>query len=151
VIPVSYDDYEVLDQIWLIGASADDWLSFPETLTRAITERQTQKEQISPKAGVIWVPVKNMTLRVLILVHWVVCSMKTAAAGKPSQVADSTRRFEALSPSRWTELPLDRILRRHTLTFMHLPTGTTWPGGSGFGATAITHLQYLNHQQTNQP
>jgi len=60
----AYEHWQVLDSLQLIGGISYDRLHFPENIdTSPITSAEDTKDQISPKAGILWTPWKDTHLR----------------------------------------------------------------------------------------
>ncbi len=59
-----YHQWQILEPLQLIGGVSYDWLAFPENLlSPPISSRQETVGQLSPKAGLIWTPAKDTTVR----------------------------------------------------------------------------------------
>lgn len=60
----AYEQWQVLDPLRLIGGFSYDWMEFPENLiSPPISTREESQDQLSPKAGAIWEPFTNTTVR----------------------------------------------------------------------------------------
>jgi tetratricopeptide (TPR) repeat protein len=59
-----YEHWEVADGLWLVGGVGYDWLALPDNIDLPpMTRERREEEQVSPKAGFLWQPFKNTTLR----------------------------------------------------------------------------------------
>jgi Tfp pilus assembly protein PilF len=60
----AYEHWQVFDTLRLIGGVSYDRLHFPENIdTSPITSAEETKDRVSPKAGVLWSPLKDTHLR----------------------------------------------------------------------------------------
>ena len=59
-----YHMWQIFDPLQLIGGLSYDWLDYPKNiLSPPISSRQSTAGQLSPKAGFIWTPLKDSTVR----------------------------------------------------------------------------------------
>ncbi len=59
-----YEQWQALDDLWLIGGVSYDRLDFPVNIdTSPISSQQETEDQVSPKAGALWSPLANTHLR----------------------------------------------------------------------------------------
>ena len=59
-----YHLWQIIDSLQLIGGLSYDWLDYPENvLSPPVSSRETSTGQFSPKAGLIWTPLKDTTVR----------------------------------------------------------------------------------------
>ncbi len=59
-----YHQWQILEPLQLIGGVSYDWLAFPENLlSPPISSQRETAGQLSPKAGLIWTPLKDTTVR----------------------------------------------------------------------------------------
>ena len=59
-----YHMWQIFDPLQLIGGLSYDWLDYPKNiLSPPISSQQSTAGQISPKAGFIWTPLKDTTVR----------------------------------------------------------------------------------------
>lgn len=60
----AYETWQPWDPLWLIGGVSYDWLEYPENLdVPPISGGQADKDQFSPKAGIVWMPTERTALR----------------------------------------------------------------------------------------
>ncbi|HEV2695868.1 MAG TPA: TonB-dependent receptor, partial [Verrucomicrobiae bacterium] len=59
-----YHTWQIAEPLELIGGLSYDWMEYPASLFYLPVSAQSQKDsQLSPKAGLIWTPTKDTTLR----------------------------------------------------------------------------------------
>jgi Flp pilus assembly protein TadD len=59
-----YDQWRVLDDLWLIGGLGYDHLRYPRNVNSApVSSEEKTTDRVSPKAGLIWTPGPRTTLR----------------------------------------------------------------------------------------
>jgi len=94
-----YDHWELLDKLWLIGGVSYDRLSFPEnTDLPPITNRHSERDQVSPKAGVIWLPATNTLLRASYTRSLGGLYYDNSVRLEPTHVAGFNQAFRSLIP-----------------------------------------------------
>ncbi len=94
-----YHDWEILDSLHLIGGVAYDELYFPENFENApISNQEKNEHQISPKAGVIWKPLENTTVRFAYTRSLQGASIDQSSQIEPSQVAGFIQSYRSIIP-----------------------------------------------------
>ena len=59
-----YHEWQILDSLQLFGGLTYDWLKFPANIqTAPISNEEQTTSRLSPKAGLIWTPAKETTIR----------------------------------------------------------------------------------------
>ncbi|PWU08774.1 MAG: hypothetical protein C5B50_28915 [Verrucomicrobia bacterium] len=132
----AYDDLQVLDPLWLIGGLAYDWISYPENIDLPpITDRQKQKDQFSPKAGLIWTPTKDVLLRGAYTRSLGGLYLDNSVRLEPSQVAGFNQAFRSIIPeslagliagAKFESAELDGSWRLPTETYLGLGLERLW-------------------------
>ncbi len=60
----AYETWQPWDPLWLVGGVSYDWLEYPENLdVPPIGGGHARKDQLSPKAGLVWMPTARTALR----------------------------------------------------------------------------------------
>jgi Tfp pilus assembly protein PilF len=94
-----YHDWEILDSLRLIGGVAYDAMLYPQNFRNAPISGQEQTEhQVSPKAGLIWTPTEQTTIRAAYTRSLQGASLEEAAQIEPSQVAGFVQSYGSIIP-----------------------------------------------------
>jgi Flp pilus assembly protein TadD len=94
-----YHRWEIIDRLWLQGGLTYDWIKLPENFLFApLSSREQTKDQISPKAGVVWSPLKDTTLRVAYTRSLSGASFEQSLRLEPVQVAGFTQAYRDVVP-----------------------------------------------------
>lgn len=94
-----YHQWEVTDWLELIGGVSYDRITFPANFRSApISSTQTTKDQVSPKAGFIWLPATNTTVRFAFTRSLGGASLDQSFQLEPSQVAGFIQSFRSIIP-----------------------------------------------------
>ena len=94
-----YHQWQILDQLELMGGLTYDQLRFSENFEIApVSTRQKTEAQVSPKAGLIWTPAKNSVARFAYTRSLGGASMDQSEQIEPSQVAGFAQTFRSLIP-----------------------------------------------------
>ena len=94
-----YHQWEVTDWLELIGGVAYDRITFPANFRSApISSAETTEDQVSPKAGMIWRPATNTTVRFAYTRSLGGASFDQSFQLEPSQVAGFVQSFRSIIP-----------------------------------------------------
>jgi len=94
-----YHQWQVAAPLQLIGGVAYDWLKFPENFrTAPISGADKTIDQVSPKAGIIWTPAGNTTVRFAYSRTLSGASLDQSCQLEPSQVAGFVQSFRSVIP-----------------------------------------------------
>ena len=94
-----YHEWHILDPLQLFGGLTCDWMKFPDNLqTAPISNEEQTSSQISPKAGLIWTPMKDTTIRFAYTRSLGGTSVDQSYQLEPSQVAGFIQSFRSLIP-----------------------------------------------------
>jgi hypothetical protein len=94
-----YDHWRVWDTLLLAGGLSFDWLTFPENHRYApISDAEETRDQIAPKAGLIWTPARNATVRAAYFRGLGGVSLDQSVRLEPSQVAGFNQAYRSLIP-----------------------------------------------------
>ena len=94
-----YHQWQILDPLQLIGGVAYDRLTYPENFQTIPVSGGTKTEhQISPKAGFIWTPLDNSTIRFAYTRSLGGASLDQSYQLEPSQVAGFIQSYRSIIP-----------------------------------------------------
>lgn len=94
-----YDQWQIWPSLLLVGGVSYDWLRFPENHRFApISSGEETRDQISPKAGLIWTPTDSTTLRGAYFRALGGVSLDQSIRLEPSQVAGFNQAYRSLIP-----------------------------------------------------
>jgi tetratricopeptide (TPR) repeat protein len=94
-----YHQWQVFDSVQLIGGLTYDWVSFPENFQNApVSGNEKTVDQISPKAGVIWRPLPDSTVRFAYTRSLSGASLDQSYRLEPSQVAGFIQSYRSIIP-----------------------------------------------------
>jgi Flp pilus assembly protein TadD len=94
-----YHQWQVLECLQLVGGLAYDWMKFPENTRYApISAAEKTEDQISPKAGLIWTPMKDSILRVAYTRSLAGPTLDQSYRLEPSQVAGFLQSYRSIIP-----------------------------------------------------
>lgn len=94
-----YDQWQVLPALLLSAGVSYDRLTFPENYRYApITDSEEDREQLSPKIGMIWTPARNTTVRAAWFRTISGVSLDQSVRLEPSQVAGFNQAWRSLIP-----------------------------------------------------
>jgi outer membrane receptor protein involved in Fe transport len=95
----AYDHLRVLDSLLLIGGLSYDRVSYPVNFRYApLSDAQDTTDAFSPKAGVIWTPWRNTTVRAAYTRSLGGVSFDQSFRLEPAQVAGFTQAYRSLIP-----------------------------------------------------
>jgi tetratricopeptide (TPR) repeat protein len=94
-----YHFWQIVEPLQLIGGVTYDRLTFPENFrTAPISDRQETVDRISPKAGLIWTPAKDTTVRFAYTRSLAGASLDQSFQLEPSQVAGFIQSYRSIIP-----------------------------------------------------
>ena len=94
-----YHQWQVFEPLQLIGGAAYDRITFPENFrTAPVSGSETTKDQLSPKAGLIWTPAENTTVRFAYTRSLSGASVDQSYQLEPSQVAGFIQNYRSVIP-----------------------------------------------------
>ncbi len=94
-----YHEWQVLDPLQMFGGLAYDRMRFPANAqTAPISSEEKSESRFSPKAGLIWRPMKEMTIRGAYTRSLGGASVDQSYQLEPSQVAGFIQSFRSLIP-----------------------------------------------------
>ena len=94
-----YHQWQVFDQLQLIGGVAYDRITFPENFQSApVSGTEKTEDQVSPKAGLIWTPLDNTTVRFAYTRSLSGASLDQSYQLEPSQVAGFIQSYRSIIP-----------------------------------------------------
>jgi len=94
-----YGQWRAVEPLQLMAGLAYDRLTFPENFRYApLSSRQENKNQLSPKAGVIWTPTRNTTVRAAATRSLGGVSFDQSFRLEPTQMAGFNQAFRSLIP-----------------------------------------------------
>lgn len=122
----AYHNWNIIDSFQLAGGVAYDRLRFPEnTQISPISNREREADQVSPKAGFIWTPLKLTTMRFAYTRALGDSSLGQSTQIEPSQVAGFQQAFRSIIPdSVGGETPAARFETFNLSIEQKFPTGT---------------------------
>ena len=94
-----YHHWEIFDSFWLFGGVSYDRVTFPENFRDAPLSGSTETvDQVSPKAGFIWTPAKNTTMRAAYTRSLSGATLDQSFQLEPTQVAGFNQSFRSIIP-----------------------------------------------------
>jgi len=94
-----YHQWQVFEPLQLIGGLAYDRITFPENFrTAPVSGNGKTEDQISPKAGMIWTPFENTTVRFAYTRSLAGASLDQSHQIEPSQVAGFIQNYRSVIP-----------------------------------------------------
>jgi tetratricopeptide (TPR) repeat protein len=95
----AYDYWQVWPTLTLAGGVSYDWLRFPRNYSYGpVSDDETSREQISPKAGFVFTPFTNTTLRGAWFRGLGGVSFEQSLRLEPSQVAGFNQAYRSIVP-----------------------------------------------------
>lgn len=95
----AYDHLAVCDALRFVAGVSYDWLDFPANIDLPpVSGEQQQKDQVSPKAGVIWQPRSDLTVRGAYTCSLGGLYFDQSVRLEPAQVAGFNQAFRSLIP-----------------------------------------------------
>ena len=94
-----YHQWQIFEPLQLIGGLAYDRITFPENFrTAPVSGNGRTEDQISPKAGMIWTPLKNTAVRFAYTRSLAGASLDQSHQIEPSQVAGFIQNYRSVIP-----------------------------------------------------
>jgi len=94
-----YHQWQVLESLQLVGGLVYDRLTFPENfLAPPISEKQSTADQLSPKAGLIWTPLRETAVHFAYTRSLSGASLDQSVRIEPTQVAGINQAFRSVIP-----------------------------------------------------
>jgi TonB-dependent receptor-like protein len=94
-----YDEWRPIDSLMLVGGISYDSVSFPVNyLFAPVSEGEARRDRIGPKAGLVWTPTSNTTVRAGYSRALGGVSFDQSFRLEPSQVAGFNQAFRSLIP-----------------------------------------------------
>jgi len=94
-----YEHWRILPSLLLVGGLAYDWERYPADFRFApISNQEETKDQIGPKAGVVWTPVRDTVFRFAYTRSLGGVSFDQSFRLEPSQVAGFNQAFRSIMP-----------------------------------------------------
>jgi tetratricopeptide (TPR) repeat protein len=94
-----YHQWQVLDSLRLTAGLSYDRLHYPRNIdTSPITDDETDKNQVSPKAGFLWTPITNLNVRGIYSRSLGGVFFDSSVRLEPTQVAGFNQGFRSLIP-----------------------------------------------------
>jgi len=94
-----YDAWDILDELQLTAGVTYDRLHYPVNIdTRPITSRETEKDQFSPKIGMVWTPFRNTHLRAAYTRSLGGVFFDNSVRLEPTQIAGFNQAYRSLIP-----------------------------------------------------
>jgi outer membrane receptor protein involved in Fe transport len=83
-----YESWQLFDPLLVVGGISYDRITFPRNWNSSPVSNETQsKEQVSPKAGIVWTPGRNTTVRFAYTRSLTGMSLDQSTRIEPTQVA----------------------------------------------------------------
>jgi tetratricopeptide (TPR) repeat protein/outer membrane receptor protein involved in Fe transport len=94
-----YHQWQIFEPLQLIGGVTYDHITYPENFRSApISGNETTADQVSPKAGLIWTPLDNTTIRFAYTRSLAGASLDQSYQLEPSQVAGFIQNYRSIIP-----------------------------------------------------
>jgi len=94
-----YHQWQIFEPLQLIGGVTYDRITYPENFeTAPLSQNETMREQLSPKAGVIWTPLENTTARFAFTRSLSGATLDQSYQLEPSQVAGFIQDYRSVIP-----------------------------------------------------
>ena len=94
-----YHQWQIFEPLQLIGGVTYDRITYPENFeTAPLSQNETMREQLSPKAGVIWTPLENTTARFAYTRSLSGATLDQSYQLEPSQVAGFIQDYRSVIP-----------------------------------------------------
>jgi tetratricopeptide (TPR) repeat protein len=94
-----YHRWELVDGLWLQGGISYDWVRLPENFLYApLSNQEITRDQVSPKAGIVWTPLKDTTVRFAYTRSLTGASFEQSLGLEPSQIAGFTQTYRDVVP-----------------------------------------------------
>jgi tetratricopeptide (TPR) repeat protein len=94
-----YESWQIFDDLQLTAGVSYDRLTYPRNVdTSPIEDREKSRDQVSPKAGLIWSPVKDTHLRAYYAQSLGGVFFDSSVKLEPTQIAGFNQSFRSLIP-----------------------------------------------------
>ena len=94
-----YHQWQIFEPLQLIGGVAYDRITYPQDFQSApISRNETTANRVSPKAGLIWTPLDNTTVRFAYTRSLGGASLDQSYQIEPSQVAGFIQNYRSIIP-----------------------------------------------------
>ena len=94
-----YHQWQIFEPLQLIGGVTYDHITYPENFRSApILGNETTADQVSPKAGLIWMPLDKTTVRFAYTRSLAGASLDQSYQIEPSQVAGFIQNYRSIIP-----------------------------------------------------
>jgi Tfp pilus assembly protein PilF len=94
-----YHQWQIFEPLQLIGGVAYDHITFPENFrTAPVSGNETTRDQLSPKAGIIWTPLAGTTTRFAYTRSLSGATLDQSQQLEPSQVAGFIQNYRSVIP-----------------------------------------------------
>ena len=98
-VAYAYDNWQVRDQLWLVGGISYDSLSYPGNIDLPpISEGQKNKTLVSPKVGLVWQPTRDTVFRGSYTRSLGGLYFDNSVRLEPTQVAGFNQAFRSVIP-----------------------------------------------------
>jgi hypothetical protein len=98
-----YHQWQIFEPLQLIGGLAYDRITFPDnSRTAPVSGNDRTEDQISPKAGMIWTPLQDSTVRFAYTRSLAGASLDQSHQIEPSQVAGFIQNYRSVIPESIT-------------------------------------------------
>ena len=123
-----YHFWQIGEPLQLIGGVTYDRLTFPENFrTAPLSEKEETVERVSPKAGLIWTPSKNTTLRFAYIRALSGASLDQSFQLEPSQMAGFIQSYRSIIPESVAGANAGARFETFGLSLeQKFPSGTYW-------------------------
>lgn len=121
-----YHQWQIFEPLQLIGGVTYDRITYPENFeTAPLSQNETMREQLSPKAGVIWTPLENTTARFAYTRSLSGASLDQSYQLEPSQVAGFIQDYRSVIPEAITGANSGAGIETYDVSLdQKFPTGT---------------------------
>ena len=94
-----YHRWEVVNELWLQGGISYDLVTLPDNFLYApLSNQEIKYDQLSPKAGLVWTPLKDTTMRFAYTRSLTGASFEQSLSLEPSQIAGFTQAYRDVVP-----------------------------------------------------
>lgn len=95
----AYDTFDIAERLWLTAGVAWDHMRYPENFRRVpVSVDETERDQVSPKAGIVWTPTSRLTLLGIYARSLSGASFEDSVRLEPTQIAGFIQSYRNLIP-----------------------------------------------------
>lgn len=95
----AYDAWQIFEPLLLTVGLSYDWLEYPSNFRNApLTPGKERRDQLSPKAGIIWTPLRDTTVRAAYTRSLAGVSFDQSFQLEPTQVGGFNQSYRSLIP-----------------------------------------------------